>query len=256
MNHSGFRRSAASVAGLATLLVGFGTVTSATAEIIESAHTLVLDFDTDADGNRIIHGQVVDDAYAGWGVSINVFHPTNRNLDFGVALNTANSIEADMRTAVINGAYGVNNVEYLNNVLITPRNNIDSNNDGILDIPDTAFNRPNGVVTFTFEEAVYLAGSITVLDAEEQPNPAIGVGVVEARLKDGTLLGTSVIPALGDNSVVIVALPQVSQPFEIIRVVLAGSSGLDNLIVTNVPEPATAALLGLGGLAMLRRRSA
>ncbi|MEM1445633.1 MAG: PEP-CTERM sorting domain-containing protein [Planctomycetota bacterium] len=30
----------------------------------------------------------------------------------------------------------------------------------------------------------------------------------------------------------------------------------DNLTVTDVPEPATAALLGLGGLAMLRRRSA
>ncbi|MEM8495153.1 MAG: PEP-CTERM sorting domain-containing protein [Planctomycetota bacterium] len=215
---------------------------------------LLLDFDTDAEGNRIIHGQVIDTEYAGVGVNINVFHPTDRNLDFGLALNTANSIEADMRTGIENGAFGVNNDEFLNNVLITPRNAIDSNGDGILDIPDTAFERPNGVVTFSFDEAIYIAGSITVLDAEEEASPELGIGVVEARL-NGVLLGTTVIPAFGDNSVAIVDLPEVDQPFDEIRVVLAGSSGLDNLFVTNVPEPATAALLGLGGLAMLRRRS-
>ncbi|MEM1097739.1 MAG: PEP-CTERM sorting domain-containing protein, partial [Planctomycetota bacterium] len=117
-----------------------------------------------------------------------------------------------------------------------------------------AFERPNGVVTFSFDEAIYIAGSITVLDAEEEASPELGIGVVEARL-NGVLLGTTVIPAFGDNSVAIVDLPEVDQPFDEIRVVLAGSSGLDNLFVTNVPEPATAALLGLGGLAMLRRRS-
>ncbi|MEM1445356.1 MAG: PEP-CTERM sorting domain-containing protein [Planctomycetota bacterium] len=222
----------------------------------DDVRMLLLDFDTDANGDRIIHGQVVDTAYSGVGVNINVWHPSDRNLDFGLALNTANSIEADMRTGVINGAYHPSNTEFLNNVLITPRNAIDSNGDGILDIPDTAFERPNGVVTFSFDEAIYIAGSITVLDAEEEARPEFGVGVVEARLNDGTVLGTTVIPALGDNAVVTVPLPDVDQPFEQIRVVLAGSSGLDNLFVTNVPEPATAALLGLGGLAMLRRRSA
>ncbi|MEM8783062.1 MAG: PEP-CTERM sorting domain-containing protein [Planctomycetota bacterium] len=217
--------------------------------------SLLLDFDNDADGERIIHGQVIDTEYAGFGVDISVLHPSNPGLNFGVALNTANSIEADMRTGLENGAFGVNNTEFLNNVLITPRNGADANGDGILDIPDTAFERPNGVITFSFDEAIFIAGSITVLDAEEPATPGLGVGVVEAR-RNGVLLGTSVIPALGDNSVAIVDLPEVDQAFDEIRVVLAGSSGVDNLFVTNVPEPAAAALLGLGGLAMLRRRSA
>lgn len=244
----------------ASIEVELEDLTASAAEVLSETvsesdvQMLLIDFDTDADGNRIIHGQVIDTEYAGVGVNINVWHPTDRNLDFGVALNTANSIEADMRTGAINGAYHPSNTEFLNNVLITPRNAIDSNGDGILDIPDTAFERPNGVVTFTFDEAIYMAGMITVLDAEEPAS--FGSGVIEARLKDGTILGTTEIPALGDNAVVTVALPDIEQPFEILRVVLAGSSGLDNLYVTSVPEPATAALLGLGGLAMLRRRSA
>ena len=211
------------------------------------SNPLVLDFDTDALGNPILHGQVIDDEYAAWGVTIDVDHPSNSDLDFGLALNTAVSIEADMRTSQANGAFHPSNTEFLGNVLIAPRNNIDANNDEILDLPDTAFEKPNAEFTFSFADAVYFGGAVTILDAEEAG------GYIRTYFED-SVVGEVLIPALGDNSVVTLDLPQAR--YDKIVVLLAGSGGLNDVTagVDDVPEPTTAALLGLGGLAMLRRR--
>lgn len=207
--------------------------------------TLVLDFDTDANGQPIVHGQVIDDEYAAWGVAIDVQHPSQSALDFGVALGTAVSIEADMRTSDANGAFHPTNDTFLGNVLIAPRNDLDANNDDILDVPDTAFERPNGVFTFSFLETTYLSGMLTILDAEEAG------GTIETYLS-GSLVGTVGIPALGDNAVVTLGLPQ--GEFDRIVVRLAGSGGLNDVTVNPVPEPAAATLLAGATLLGLRRR--
>lgn len=215
---------------------------------------LLLDFDHDANGAEIVHGQVIDDEYAAWGVSIDVQHPTDPALDFGVALATDVSLEADMRTGPENGAYHATNTTFLGNVLITPRNGVDGNNDGIIDVPDTAFERPNGVFIFTFADALYDSGSVMILDAEEAG------GTIETRYQ-GSVLSTTTIPALGDNAVVTVNFPGANnngqsepQLFDQVVIRLAGSGGVNDLTVHAVPEPASAAALTLLAAGLIRRR--
>jgi hypothetical protein len=233
------------------LLTGTLTGVALALPLAASAATLapgsiVLNFEVDADGDPIAHGQIIDNEYAAWGITIAVQHPSNASLDFGIALNTQISKEADMRTSPGFGAYHPTNNKFLGNVLISPRNGIDANNDGIIDVPDTAFERPNGTFTFTLREA-WLSGSVTILDAEEAG------GYIHAFL-NGSLTGAVSIPAVGDNSVIVLDLPQ--GPFNELVIRLGGSGGLDNLTLNPIPEPGAAALLAGAGLLAARRRRA
>ncbi len=246
--HSARRRAVVAAGLFVTSLLG----AAAHAEIIGTGGAidltpLVLDFDTDANGQPIVHGQVIDDEYAAWGVAIDVQHPTHDYLDFGVALGTDVSLEADMRTSVAFGAFHPSNDTFLGNVLIAPRNDYDFNHDDILDTPDTAFERPNGLFTFTLSNTLYASGALTIVDAEEAG------GTVTTYL-NGSMVGSVVIPALGDNSVVTVNLPDQS-PFNQLVVHLAGSGGLNDVTFIPVPEPGSAALLaGLATLGLRRKR--
>jgi hypothetical protein len=231
---------------LSVIVVSTGVwMSSASAAVIVSPATVNLDFDTDALGSQILHGQVIDSEYAAWGIDIDVKHPRLSHLDFGVALNTRVSIEADSRTSALYGAYHPTNTTYLGNVLITPRNNTDRNTDGIMDKPDTAYERPNGTFTFTLDRA-WLSGAVTILDAEEAN------GTIKT-YRGSMLLDTVVIPALGDNSVVRLFFGG-QQSFNKIVVQLAGSGGLDALTLNAVPEPAGAAVLVLGSAMLGLRR--
>ena len=235
------------IRSLPTRLMILCAVMSAPAALggVLPAHSLLLDFDTDANGDPIVHGQVIDDEYNPWGVDIAVQHQSDPSLDFGLALATDISVEEDMRTGTENGATHPTNTGFLGNVLITPRNSVDDNNDGVIDTPDTAYERPNGVFTFTFSATTYNGGSLTIIDAEEDG------GTVEAWLNNA-FVGSVSIPAIGDNAVAQLGLPQVAFNKLVIR--LAGSGGVDNVIVNAVPEPASTAALALLGAGLLRRR--
>ncbi len=221
---------------LPALTVAFAGLTAGPAH---AASMLVLNFDTDASGNAIQHGQIIDDEYAAWGVTVAAKHPRTSRLDLAVAQNTGLASEGDHNDP----ASG------LGNVLIVSSKRADHNNDGLIDDPRSPGWRPGGQFTFTFD-AARRGGELTVLDAEVEEN----TGTIQLWL-DGILNDTIAIAGLGNKSVQTLGFGDAL--FNRVVVQLAGSGGIDNLKVGVVPTPA-AVSLGLVALTALvfRRRQA
>mgnify|MGYP006276082433 FL=1 len=216
-----------------------------------AAHAdLLLDFQTDALGQPIRAGQVIDDEYQPWGVNITA--DTHRGYDVVITFDSANPTGND--TDLVTPGYGSGNTEPLGNMLIMPKDIVDADHDGYVDDPDDhATGRPGSVV-FTFDRT-YEAGSLTFIDIEES-----GGKIFFAR-SDGaggwSPSGQLPIPTFGDNSVQTIDFAGVAL-FDRMTVELRGSGAMDSLRVTGggvvIPEPASVALFACGGLLMAPSR--
>ncbi len=173
---------------------------------------IVIDFDTDANGNPLGAGTIIDDEYRGYGLTIeSLTYPdrgdptstilTNRAMIFDSA-NPTGDDEPDLSTPHINfggsgtgaggaqGQPGENNTA-LNNILILPEPK------GTSEDPNDS--RFGGEFTFKWDEPVYVndIGFLDIEDAARDPNGATYIETFDA---DGNLLHRYVVPGLGDNS--------------------------------------------------------
>lgn len=206
------------------------------------ADMIHMDFDTDADGNAIAPGQIIDDEYADWGVMIDVINnisPTH----IGVAFNSESPTggDTDLRTP----GYGMNNnVHHYHNVMVIAENVRDNVAPfGLIDDPDDEAG--GGMIRFRFDEA-RRGGHISLVDIEEHGG--------EVQLwYDGS--GQMVLPigALGDNSLQMLDLGE-EVMYDEIAVHLAGSGGVVDVL--SLPEPSTVAMLALALVWAGRRRRA
>lgn len=207
----------------------------------------ILDFDTDANGNAIQAGQIIDEEYAPWGVHISTTNLQSSS-DIGIAFDTENPTggDYDLRTGA--GAYGVGNdpSDPLGNALIIAEDSRDYNNDGLIDDPDDEGGRPAGYHTFLFDMDM-LGGEVTLLDIEER------YGSIFFYLDGSLLSGQTVsIPNLGDNSRQTLAFS--GFVFDQMRIFLKGSGAVDNVTLVPTPEPSTMLLLGSATAALVRAR--
>lgn len=209
--------------------------------------SITLDFDTDANGNAIQAGQVIDNEYAPWGVHISTEN-FQKSFDLGIAFDSENPTggDGDLRTGA--GSYGIGNDpnDPLGNVLIISERSYDGNGDGLIDVPDDEGGQFAGYFQFDFDIAM-LSGQVTLLDIEEH-----GGGIRFYNNGSALLAEDIYSAAIGDNSRQTLSFSGFE--FDSMRIYLKGSGAVDNLVVVPTPEPSTLLLLGSAGIAVVRRK--
>lgn len=202
-----------------------------------SLDAITLDFDTDANGNAIQAGQVIDDEYSPWGVHISTFN-FQRSHNLGIAFDSENPTGGDGDLITGPGSYGIGNNpnDPLGNVLIISERSTDNNNDGLIDVPDDEGRQIAGFHRFLFD--VDMVGvTMTFLDIEESNGGVLFY-------LDNSLIAsqTTITSGLGDNSRQVLSFDNFT--FDEMRVVLGGSGAIDNVTLVPTPEPSTLVLLG------------
>lgn len=144
--------------------------------------TYVVDFDTDANGNAIAAGEIVDDEYADWGLNISshsMYHNPSMIFD------TENPTGGDWDLAT--PGYHSSNTTPLGNVLIISE-------DGKSYDPDD--NYRGGDLKFKFDKEVRV-DSVSLLDIDRGESG----GKIKLYDADHNLINMVNIPGVGDNSV-------------------------------------------------------
>ncbi len=200
---------------------------------------ILIDFDTDALGNSILAGQVIDTEYSAWGVTVNTVNP-NRSFDYGIAFNSQSPTggDDDLRTGAGSPHDPMGMV-----LVISERGTF--NLAGRIATPDDEGNRPAGYFNFLFDR-VNQGGFVSLLDIESgEP------GSVQTYL-NGSVVSTYNMALLGDNSFQTITFG--AELFDQIRINMGGSGAVTAVAASAVPEPASLALLALGSVTLLARR--
>jgi hypothetical protein len=210
------------------------------------AAPLVLDFQTDALAGTITAGQVIDDEFAAYGITISAVNGNASRPDVAIAFDSANPTGGDPDLAT--PGPGTGNDTALGNLLIIAEDVVDTSPaDGLIDDPDDE--RAGGTLKFTFDVMQTASGSVTLVDVEEAG------GTIEF-LQGGSVVGalTLGIPNLNNNSVQTVAFD--TRPFDALHVNLAGSGAVGAIELSDhdVPEPASLAIAGAGLVLIAGRR--
>ena len=212
------------------------------------AATITIDFETDGAGNALAAGTVIDDEYAALGITIEAI--SNGSFDLAMIFDSSNPTGGDTDLGTPNevfggpgqgtGGTGTNSVAQGNILIISE--------DGDSSDPDDEAR--GGTIRVFFDGAVTME-SIGILDIDADEGEAV-------KLFDssGNLLASPfTFQKVGNNGFQEIALLNVSGVSRM-EVVFTGSGAItDFQYTTQVPEPTTGAILGLGLAAIgLRRR--
>lgn len=224
---------------LTVLALALATASGARADL------LTLDFNADGLGGAIVGGQMIDDEYAAFGITISADNARAGHPDQAIAFDSANPTggDGDLATPVSGSVVGVDN-NPLGNLLIIAEDIVGAEADSIVNDPDDEAR--GGTIFFHFDPLQDTAGSIVLVDIEERHGSV-------AFYKGGAFVDSITIPNLSNNSVQKLTWDQTE--FDELRVHLTGSGAVGPVELTNyIPEPASFALLSLGALTMIRRR--
>ncbi|MEM9372115.1 MAG: PEP-CTERM sorting domain-containing protein [Planctomycetota bacterium] len=211
------------------------------------------------DFSGLVHGEVVNNQFAGAGVTVSAVNP-NRSFDLAVAFDTTMSgtADPDLEDPFVTG--NIDGNTFLGNVLILQENDTDADGDGILDNPDDEGSRPAGQLIFDFDTTIASLGfDIVDLEGSIAENSVIefflgGSSVLSIDFAEFEAGGAFDMGAIfGNNTLNRIDEISVAGGFDRAVFNLGGSSAIDNVAFT-VPAPGAVALLGLGGLAAARRR--
>jgi hypothetical protein len=228
------------------------------------ALALLVDFDS------VVHGGVIEDQLDG--ITITATNP-NRAFDIAAAFDTNESgtsdpdLEANLSGSFFWSAGNIAQVD-LGRILILQEDDDDCSTDVCSD-PDDEGERPAGEIDILLTTSVLDFG-FDLVDVESILAEAAFIRLYQGddfetvALMDYLDTGSARYDptiVLGDNSAnrfaPITAESLGFQQIDRVAFELGGSSGIDNLRGTAVPEPSSAALvgLGLGALALARRRT-
>lgn len=204
---------------------------------------VVIDFETDALGAPVSAGQVIDDEYGLWGITVSAINDKSGHPDLAITFDSENPTGGDYDLGTPHTDFGGpgignggksgapgENSEPLGNVLIIAENDLDANNDGLIDTPDDEAR--GGLIDLVFAEPTYVEG-FTLIDIDGNETNA----KVELH-GTGGLLGTHLAGALGNNSVEdrLVDTNNVTR----MKVFFEHSGAIDNICVAPVIQDSNA----------------
>ena len=243
------------MAGARCVCAFAGLVVSTTA----SAEPITTSFES------LVHGEIITNQFSDVGMSISA-----ENFDYAGAkpiafnsnlLGTADPDLQGPNWAKCNIAPGTD----LGNLIIIPENLTDANGDGIVDDPDDEGARPAGDLKFTFSDVMTGFG----FDVVDMEGPVREMSSIEFLLFGSSVATVDfnqfVTPGsdfydptvrFGDNSANRIAVMTADalgiSGFTSVVIHVGGSGAYDNIVV--IPAPASGLMLGIGGLAAMRRR--
>ncbi len=204
---------------------------------------VLLDFDTDADGDPILAGQDLAEVYAGHGVHIATWDQGMVYTGLGIAFDSGNPPGTDYDLGTPNeayggpgiGAYGASNDEALHNLLIRAENTTDADGDGLVDVPDDHVYGATFVITMDSPQCVT---SLDFIDIDETPATMVFLDAT------GAELATMETNHNGDNARETVE-PDVCDVSEL-HITIAGSGAIDGLsLCAWVPPCETSLIYGV-----------
>jgi hypothetical protein len=228
---------------------GIVAAVASTAGLTSAAKvTTVYDFETDSAGNKIKWGQVIDNEYAGTGLTISASNPKHAHSSIrqnAVIIDTKRTPVSDFRGSTWNGWHP-------GNAIIIPDNGKDSDKNGYFDRPEPVRSQKlghSGSFFFDFSDRLEKV-SFYMMDVDRHE-----VGGTITAFQDGRQVSQSlIVPAAnGDRGV---WHHITGSSFDRVVVTLGGSAAIGEIRATSVPTP-SAALAGVAmlGAALLRRRS-
>ncbi|MCH8986745.1 lamin tail domain-containing protein, partial [Patescibacteria group bacterium] len=211
------------------------------------------DFETDAEGNAILRGQVIDDEYASFGLNISAENNRGSHPDLAIIFDSDAPTGGDIDLGTPNedfagpgvgtggeqGEPGENAVAQ-HSILIIAENDNDENNDGLVDIPDDEVR--GGSIWFVFGEETSV-DSLRIIDIEESGAEINLYDLGEVNFE------TIGIPNLGDNSAQTVGVNK--DGIKKLEVVFSGSGALDDICFEPTPPSPPPCGECEGGVVML-----
>jgi hypothetical protein len=239
---------------LAAFLLAFG--------IASPSSALLLDFYEGLD-----HGAIAVDGFADFGAyTVDVVN-ANRAFDFGVTFDSDHNGTTDPDIEFGRGWSGGNLADdRLGDILILQENSVGCG-DGVCDDPDDEGGFPiAGTWRFQLDQ-LFTTFSIDVVDLGDHAVPESGfIRFSNGGVTTGFYIIEELAALFPDQNIefgqdtanrIFFDQSRTGGPFDSIEILISGSGAIDNLIVegaTNVPEPSTAALFGLGLIALAVRR--
>ena len=228
-----------------------------------SAQAVLIDF------NTLAHGEIVTNQFAGQGLNISA---VNFSKPFDLAIifdaNENGTADPDLEGPPwAGGNLAISDTEVdLMKMLIIAENNIGAG-DGIVDDPDDEGGRPAGDLIFEFDQRqthfgfdiVDLEGVMVETGSVEffANNASVGAIAFSEFINNASIFYDSSV-VFGNNHanriapIDIADVNAVAGAFDKVVIHMGGSGAVDNVYF--VPTPGSAAVLGLAGLAAMRRR--
>jgi hypothetical protein len=200
----------------------------------------------------LVHGEVVSDQFfADFGLTISARNDS-QGPDKAVIFDSTmrGTPDLDLEFALDGGPLD------LFNLLIIQENNDGCDADGICDDPDDEGSRPAGALFFSFETDIVEFG-FDLLDIEGPVE--MGQVIFRQGGTTGAVIGSIdfedfVGAVYGNNSANRISpidlLVEFGAAADTVELSFGGSGAVDNLVITFIPEPTTAGLLGLGLLGL------
>jgi hypothetical protein len=188
-----------------------------------------LDFDTFADGREPLRGSVIGDQWSEVGLSISAVSASAAGPDVAILYDSAKPTGDDME--LLTPGSGPMNTEAQRLILVVAENDIDADQDGVLDVPDSA--ELGGKLLFKFTREVYVY-EISLIDIDPGQ-----VTVLRGFSGDDLVHDFSIPDAgynLGNNNLACMGFADI--PISMLEVDLGGSGGVADLSFI----PATAAV--------------